>query len=1076
MDKQGSANKLSLSLLVLIVLLLTLSACTSGSADIVVAGDNLLARSDYNGALMAYGKALEADSTSALAHSRRCYVLSLLQDYDAALSACEQAIAIAPDDAEALATSALVYNAKGDTYTALDTARQALAADSDNALAHIALAQAHISRGTLDDALTIAQEAITLAPDDAHAYATLGSALQGMNRWEEAGEAFEKAIELEPDFALWQLRLASWHDAQGQWEEALALAEEAVTIAPQECRAVTHEVRYQYFSGTSLENEDKASEAYDGVLSALRINPLCQDAYSLLYSLQLNFELPEEFEALFEEASQEYPTSIPLHFAWAERYGLQRLTDQEEEIVQSLLERAPDSYDLHVAYAKYYLNVGFHGWRIRASTPLTLTVAIDRVEQALQLDPDRIDGQIYLAKLLNWADRSNEANEVLLDALDTDPDRVDTYVQFAELNRWANRELVVGHLESAVASAPWNVEVRRMLCEHYGEQGRLDEAIEQCEEVIALRPWDPEGYMSLAELYADRGYEDEVAAVLQRAEESCPQHLVYAAMGYFSLWIAEDLEEAESYYLQAIELDPDNAFLYANLGNAYKEQDEYDQAAAAFQRTLEAIPNEFSSLLGLTNVRAAQGRWNEAEQLCSAATTSKWLLGYWVHVNLAEAYEEQGQVERAIEHYLAADDPVFYAFDYHSKRLLDLLVEQGREDEAIARWQDKIRRFPRRIGAYVELGNLYRDLGEDELAQEQYQAAIEADPKAEEPYLRLADLLIDSREDDRGREVIEAMVAAKPSDPERYIWAATFYADHQMYNEAIAATEQAIAEESYARYWAVLGDVYREAERHAEAVDAYRNALDLIPQNSDYHLGLARCLRESENEEDVEAEYLRAFELDRSDVTPLSELARWHAERGSLEQALAVFDLYPNRSELRFELGVFYREQGMYEESVDAFQQATNLDPEIAYYYGWLGVAYCDNGQYEISIPSFQKAIDLDPQTGWYHGRLAQAYYELGSHEEALAELQQAVELDPNDSDAWAWLGSLFYESNRLSDATDALEEAVALDNDIGWYHRRLGDCYRELGDYELARTEYERALELNPDDDYAREALLELP
>ncbi len=48
----------------------------------------------------------------------------------------------------------------------------------------------------------------------------------------------------------------------------------------------------------------------------------------------------------------------------------------------------------------------------------------------------------------------------------------------------------------------------------------------------------------------------------------------------------------------------------------------------------------------------------------------------------------------------------------------------------------------------------------------------------------------------------------------------------------------------------------------------------------------------------------------------------------------------------------------------------------------------------------------------------------------------------------------------------------MELDEDVGWYHRLLGDAYRDAGRVEKACAAYLRALELDPEDEETRRAL----
>lgn len=119
--------------------------------------------------------------------------------------------------------------------------------------------------------------------------------------------------------------------------------------------------------------------------------------------------------------------------------------------------------------------------------------------------------------------------------------------------------------------------------------------------------------------------------------------------------------------------------------------------------------------------------------------------------------------------------------------------------------------------------------------------------------------------------------------------------------------------------------------------------------------------------------------------------------------------------------------------------------PNNSHAYYNLGIAYLKQNQYDEAVRQFRTAINLKPDYMDAHNSLGLAYYELGRFEDAIKYYQVAVGLNPN------------YITARMN---------------LLFAHYALGASYFEQGLKDLARAEFERALELQPDFLPARQAL----
>lgn len=138
-----------------------------------------------------------------------------------------------------------------------------------------------------------------------------------------------------------------------------------------------------------------------------------------------------------------------------------------------------------------------------------------------------------------------------------------------------------------------------------------------------------------------------------------------------------------------------------------------------------------------------------------------------------------------------------------------------------------------------------------------------------------------------------------------------------------------------------------------------------------------------------------------------------------------------------FDHGVDLYNKDRDREAIEAFQQATRIDPNYAEAYYRLGLAYAVVGQkedaqaaHERAIEEYKQIIRSTPEDAAAHFTMAEAYSRLGRYEEAVKSYKQAVRLHPDDSDMYYELGLAHTKLAQYQEAVAALGKATAIDAD----------------------------------------------
>lgn len=227
--------------------------------------------------------------------------------------------------------------------------------------------------------------------------------------------------------------------------------------------------------------------------------------------------------------------------------------------------------------------------------------------------------------------------------------------------------------------------------------GELAAAKQAHEKALQLNPRLQEAKLGLALVEQQSG---DSKAAIEKIQQIVAQK--ESATAYFyqgtALHQQAKLEEAETAFRKALELDPSYAEARVNLGLILNQQDKFDAAVNEFKQAIRNDP-----------------------KLAAA------------HFNLGVTLQAQGQLEPAIAAYREAIniDPNNAEANYNLGLALN---KQGKTEPAIAAYKEAIRINPDYAKAYVKLGANLTDEGKIEQAIANLRKAISLNPQDPEAY------------------------------------------------------------------------------------------------------------------------------------------------------------------------------------------------------------------------------------------------------------------------------------------------------------------------------------------------------
>ena len=235
------------------------------------------------------------------------------------------------------------------------------------------------------------------------------------------------------------------------------------------------------------------------------------------------------------------------------------------------------------------------------------------------------------------------------------------------------------------------------------------------------------------------------------------------------------------------------------------------------------------------------------------------------------------------------------------------------------------------------------------------------------------------------------------------------------------------------------GDLYKKAntfyelQRYQDALDNYKQAIDIKPEYAQAWNGKAKALYELDSHPEALSAYDKAIELEPN------YLDSWRG-RG-------------------FALNKLKR----YQEAIYSFDKALKLQPESPDILNARGKALSNLKRYDEAIQSYDRAVELKPDydQAWYNK--AWVLYNLKRYKDALATYEQVIYLKPNNERAWYNSGNALVNLNRKKDALKAYSKAVQYKPNFyqAWLSR--GNVQISLRRYREAIESFQEVLKYNP-------------
>jgi len=442
---------------------------------------------------------------------------------------------------------------------------------------------------------------------------------------------------------------------------------------------------------------------------------------------------------------------------------------------------------------------------------------------------------------------------------------------------------------------------------------------------------------------------------------------------------------------------------------------------------------------GCASVRSpVEGASNHASPRFESETQAKWDRNGFeasadYHFSLAQAFSNEGKVERAIEEYRAAlaHDPKSAVL--HSKLAAEYL-RKGATSFAIEECKKSLELDPHSVEVRLMLGGIYALNNESDLALVEYENVLKLEPGNDEAAVFKTQVLAEKHKYPEALEFIRAFTSRV--------------------KDSAAA-------------WFYLGKLEQAKDRDHEAIRAYRHAIEVRPGFSQASLALGLVFESRMlNEKAIEV-YLAQME-EKPDAQVAGRLVTLYLKANKIDDALKVLQtltaLDPDDLNARLRMGLITMQKGDWAGARAILEELLAKVPDSDKVNYYLGAIYEQEGKLDKTL---EHLVRVSPESKLFEDSLIHAAGILRKQNEsarAFTLVREAIRRAPENAGFYLLLASMLEDEKKIKEASGALSEGLKVfpeHEKMRYFH---GAMLEKLGDTDGAVREMEKILEKAPD------------
>jgi len=493
----------------------------------------------------------------------------------------------------------------------------------------------------------------------------------------------------------------------------------------------------------------------------------------------------------------------------------ERLLDQACDHARTLVELQPDRLEGQLIYCCILEQMGRRGETIQ-------------ILENLACRDDLNDTGIYFALGFMHETAKNESKAVYYykQALEATPNLLNAHQRLAAIYmNHKDLNLAIEHYQKLCEIDPDDVGNRNLLACLYLNNNQPKKALAEYQIALTIEPdnWATEN--ELVRAYEKSGEIEKAIDVLEKLLEKQGEFPdTYLQLADLHAKLGHD-RETDQCYRKALELHPGYLEAMVKFGTYHLRMGRYLQAAEWFSHAVDANDRLLNAYVGLAVSQYHTGQENKADETIELAQA--------IEPNTTMLFAEVARLELKAS---AAKQAEYYLDPNTDNRTVARQLLEVQTD----RFASAIEAHPERADWHYRFGLLLKAQGKTADAAEEFRRAVEINPDYVKAMVKLGLALKELKRDDEALQYLERAVVLEPGFSDVHYQLGLIYADQARYPLAIEEFEETLRRNGqHIDALAALAQALENIGMHDRAKTSWQAIIELAPESEQAKLAKA---------------------------------------------------------------------------------------------------------------------------------------------------------------------------------------------------------------------------------------------